>query len=235
MAMKVSSIDEASQAKKGLLLIDKPEDWTSHDVVGKVRRLTGVKKVGHAGTLDPLATGLLIVLVGREFTKLQSQFLKQDKEYLVSARLGVVTDSYDAHGQITSEAEWSSLKEIDQENLLAILEKFKGTISQQVPIFSAVKVKGEKLYNKARAGKTAADVSLPVRKVEIKSLELISFSKDEQAKQASFSLRVSVSSGTYIRSLVHDIGQLLEVGAHVVSLRRTKIGDLSVEQAQNLS
>lgn len=220
--------------KQGILLIDKPKGWTSHDVVGRIRRLTGVKRVGHAGTLDPLATGLLIVLVGREFTKLQSQFLKQDKEYEVTARLGVVTDSYDSDGQVISQADWQDVAKINRVDLERVIKKYKGEITQQVPIFSAVKVGGEKLYNKARAGQTNVDFNLPSRTVKINEINFTDFSSDEVTQTATFSLTVSVSSGTYIRSLIHDIGQELGVGAHVISLRRTKIGDLSVLNAHRI-
>lgn len=209
----------------GILLIDKPTGWTSHDVVNKIRRLLKVKKVGHAGTLDPLATGLLVVLVGREFTKRQAEFLKQDKEYECLALLGVETDTYDVDGQVVKSAETDLVAEITQEQVEEVLEKYRGKILQTVPSFSAVRVKGEKLYEKARRGDK---VELPQREVEIKELELIAF-KDGQCK-----LKIACSSGTYVRSLVHDIGQDLGIGATVKKLMRTKIGAFSVDQAQTI-
>jgi tRNA pseudouridine55 synthase len=214
----------------GILLIDKSTGMTSHDVVNIVRRQTGVRRVGHAGTLDPLATGLLIVLVGREFTKKQSEFMKLDKEYLCTAKLGIKTDTYDIDGQVISKASWDEVKKITQVNLEKVLENFRGEIEQTVPAYSAVKIKGEKLYEKARKGETKKE-DLPKRKVNIKELELIDFSKDEIKQATSFTLRVACSSGTYIRSLIHDIGQQLKVGAMVKELRRTKIGDLDAKDA----
>lgn len=214
----------------GILLIDKPSGITSHTVVNKVRRVTGVKRVGHAGTLDPLATGLLIVLVGREFTKQQSRFLKQDKTYICQAVLGTETDTYDSDGQVVNQAEWEKIRGITQSQLEQALTSFKGQIKQQVPAFSAVKVKGEKLYNRARQG-TVKKEDLPIRDVRVHELKLIDFKKKTAEKQLLFTIEVSCSSGTYIRSLVHDIGQMLGVGATVTTLRRTKIGSYSIEQA----
>lgn len=219
--------------KEGIVLIDKPQGWTSHDVVAKVRRLTGVKRVGHAGTLDPLATGLLIVLVGREFTKKQDMFMKQEKEYMVTGRLGITTDSYDLDGQVTARSEWRGVKQIDRSQLEATLPLFLGEIDQQVPAFSAVKVQGKKLYELARRKANIAD--LPVRKVVNKELELLNVTTNDETSEATFSLRVVCSSGTYIRSLVHDIGQKLKVGATVTHLRRTRIGALHIKDALKLA
>ncbi|MBT3249168.1 MAG: tRNA pseudouridine(55) synthase TruB [Candidatus Pacebacteria bacterium] len=217
----------------GILLIDKPTGITSHDVVYKVRKKTGVKRVGHAGTLDPLATGLLIVLVGREFTKRQSEFLKQDKEYLCEVQLGIETDTYDVDGQIIKEADWENLVRISKEDVEKVLDQFRGQISQTVPAFSAVKVKGRKLYEKARKGEIDKK-DLPSREVHIKELEPIDLKKDEVAQEMFFNIRVACSSGTYIRSLAHDIGQELGVGATVKELRRTKIGELKLEDSTPL-
>lgn len=217
----------------GILLIDKPTGITSHDVVYRVRKKTGVSKVGHAGTLDPLATGLLIMLVGREFTKKQTQFLKQDKEYVCEAQLGIETDSYDVDGQIVKEETWGKIDKISQEDLEKVLNQFRGEISQTVPAFSAVKVKGEKLYQKARRGEIDKK-SLPSRQVIIKELELLEFKKDVENRTLFFKIRVFCSSGTYVRSLTHDIGQELGAGATVSQLRRTKIGDLSISDAISL-
>lgn len=217
----------------GILLIDKPTGITSHDVVYRVRKKTGVRKVGHAGTLDPLATGLLIILVSREFTKKQTQFLKQDKEYICEAQLGIETDSYDVDGQIVKEEAWEKIDKICQEDFEKVLNQFRGEISQTVPAFSAVKVKGEKLYQKARRGEIDKK-ALPSRQVIIKELELLEFEKDVENRTLFFKIRVFCSSGTYIRSLAHDIGQELGVGATVSQLRRTKIGDLSIGDAVSL-
>lgn len=217
--------------KEGLYLVDKPKGPSSHDVVNYFRRQSGIKRVGHCGTLDPLATGLLIILVGRDFTKLQSNYIKSDKEYLVTAILGISTDSYDANGQITSQAKWEEFSSIDKKEFIKTLEKFKGSILQTVPIFSAVKVAGQKLYQKARRGEI---VDLPERQILIDKLKLIGFDKDVKHKEFKFTLQVNCSSGTYVRSLIHDIGQKLKVGAHVVELRRTKIGNFHVKNSINL-
>lgn len=219
----------AGQPPAGILLIDKPQGWTSHDVVAKVRGLTGVKKVGHAGTLDPLATGLLIVLVGKEFTKKQDQLMKLDKEYWCEAELGMTTDSYDLDGEVTSQAEWQQVKQIDQIQLEKILLRFTGKIEQTVPAFSAVKIKGQKLYDRARRGQLA-NVTLPSREVEIKELELVEFQQNFTEQKSIFKIRLVCSSGTYVRSLIHDIGQELGVGAVVTNLRRTRIGQYQLNE-----
>ena len=214
---------------EGILLIDKPNGLTSHDVVNIVRKKLKVKKVGHTGTLDPLATGLLIILVGRRYTKKQSEFLKQDKQYQVTIKLGVETDTYDSDGQVVGTS--STLgreKKITKQDITDTLKKFQGKISQTVPPFSAVKVAGKKLYEVARKNKTIK--KLPIKIVTIHQIELISFNKNINGLK----LQVDCSSGTYIRSLAHDLGFVLGVGAHVTKLRRTKIGSLSVDKAISL-
>lgn len=217
----------------GVLLIDKPTGITSHDVVNQIRRQTGVRRVGHAGTLDPLATGLLIILVGREFTKRQTEFLKLDKEYLCEVELGIETDTYDVDGEIIKKAGWNKLEKISKADLEKTLEQFRGEITQVVPAYSAVKIKGQKLYEKARRGEIDKK-TLPSRKVNIKELELVEFKKDEAVQEIFFTIKVACSSGTYIRSIAHDIGQELGVGAMVKELRRTKIGELNINQANEL-
>ena len=217
------------QIQEGLYLVDKPSGVTSHDIVSYFRRQSGIKRIGHTGTLDPLATGLLILLVGRQFTKRQSEFLKQDKEYLVTAKLGSETDTYDIDGKIIQTVDFKQLKKIEKETILKELESFRGQIKQTVPAFSAVKVAGRKLYEQSRKGVKIAN--LPSRQVEIKKLDLLDFKLDGENKELLISLRVFCSSGTYIRSLVHDLGQKLTVGATVIKLRRTKIAELKVEDA----
>jgi len=230
---KFSSIEEVIEDKQGLLLIDKEVDWTSHDVVAKIRGITGVRRVGHAGTLDPLATGLLIILVSREFTKLQDQFMKQDKEYEVEAKFGITTDSYDSMGDIVDEMSWEEIKDLSEEKIKISMKDFLGQIEQTVPAYSAVKVNGKKLYEKARKGNVDLE-KLPSRVVRIYDFDLLEFNKDLITKVITAKFKTKVSSGTYIRSLIHDLGQRLQVGAHVVSLRRTKIGDISVDLATKL-
>lgn len=213
----------------GIVLVDKPAGITSHDVVNRIRKATGVKKIGHAGTLDPLATGLLIILISREFTKQQAKFLKKDKQYLVTGRLGIVTDSYDIDGQVVEEVEKEKVEKITKKDIETVLQSFKGEITQRVPAYSAVKVGGKKLYELARKDKIDLK-KLPKRQVIIQEIELVELDQ----KKGEFTLKVDCSSGTYIRSLVHDLGQKLGVGATVVQLRRTKIGKMKVEDGVKL-
>lgn len=227
---KSNTIEEIKEHGKGILLIDKPTDWTSHDVVAKLRSVTKIKRIGHAGTLDPLATGLLIVLVGREFTKLQDQFMKQDKEYLVEVQFGVTTDTYDRMGEVTNQIDWQELKDLDKEKIIKAMSQLTGEIEQTVPAYSAVKVKGKKLYNQARKGNLEIK-DLPIRKVNIYLFELTDFIIDEELKQVRAKFYTKVCSGTYIRSLIHDLGQMLQVGAHVTELRRVSIGNVNVDES----
>ena len=218
---------------ENILLIDKPAGMTSHDVVDRVRRLTGEKRVGHAGTLDPLATGLLIVLVGREATKRQAEFLHLDKKYECVAGFGVETDTYDREGKVVATAPWEKVMQLTRDDVENVLPQFRGKIQQRVPAFSAVKVKGKKLYEKAR--KNSSEIvrdELPVRTVEIFSLEIVDFEKNEKKQKIFCTLLIHCGSGTYIRSLVHDLGQILGIGATVSELRRTEIGSFSVKNAQ---
>lgn len=205
-----------------VLLVDKPRGCTSHDVVDRVRRRAGIRKVGHAGTLDPLATGLLIVLVARPATRLQQAFMKLPKTYEGTLRLGETTPSHDAETDVTETHDISPLTAADLE---AARAQFEGTIRQVPPMYSAVKIDGERLYKKARRGES---VERPPRQVRIDAFELTGWSGSD------VSFRVQCSKGTYIRSLARDVGQALEVGAHLVALRRTAIGPYSVEQAWSL-
>jgi tRNA pseudouridine55 synthase len=218
-----------------MLLIDKPAGFTSHDVVSRLRRLTGIKKIGHAGTLDPFATGLLIMLVGKA-TRLFDYFMPLDKEYLVTAQFGASSTTGDIDGEITVAGSAKTATggtktaaggAITESALGAILPEFTGTISQKAHAFSAVKVDGEALYKKARRGEP---VEAPVRQIEINRLELESF--DAEAQQAS--LIVACSKGTYIRQLVEDIAARLGTAGYALALRRTRIGEYRVEQAASL-
>ena len=201
------------------LLMDKPKGWSSFDVIRKLRPLLGIKKIGHAGTLDPMATGLLIVLVGRRATKQMQRFMDLPKTYDGTLRLGEVTPSYDAETEVSERLSW---EHVTEEDLDQIPERYTGTITQRPPMYSAVKVGGERLYKKARRGET---VERPPRIVTIESLTWTG------REGADVSFRVVCSKGTYIRSLAHDIGQDLECGAHLVALRRTAIGPYRVDRA----
>lgn len=204
-----------------VLLVDKPAEWTSFDVVNKIRYAIRQKKIGHAGTLDPLATGLLILCTGKK-TKLIESYQAQVKEYTGTIVLGQTTPSYDAETEPTEAVDISHLTEA---MLGEAANRFKGAIEQLPPVFSAIKVDGERLYKKARRGE---EVALKPRPVEIFSFEL------EQITFPVVHFRVVCSKGTYIRSLAHDFGQALGVGAYLGSLRRTRIGDFAVESAWQL-
>jgi len=205
-----------------VLLVDKPKEKTSFDVVEVVRAGTGVQKVGHAGTLDPMATGLLILLVARPATRLQEAFMHLPKVYEGTMRLGETTPSYDVETEVVEKRDASHLTRSDLE---AIRDSFVGTIQQVPPMYSALKVDGERLYEKARRGET---VDRPPREVRIDQFEYL----DWDAPKLRF--RVKCSKGTYIRSLARDVGEALEVGAHLTSLRRVAIGPHDVESAWSL-
>lgn len=206
-----------------VLLLDKPKGWTSFDVVKKVRWLIKTKKVGHAGTLDPLATGLLILCTGK-MTKTIDSIQAQEKEYLVEFRLGATTPSYDAEFPPENLKDCSH---ITREMIMAEIEAFKGAISQLPPQFSAVKVDGKRAYESARAGQT---VEIKPRTITVYDYELLEFRAPDWA-----SARIRCSKGTYIRTLVHDLGQRLGVGAYILELRRTRIGDYRVEDAYTIA
>lgn len=202
-------------------MIDKPSGITSHDVVAQVRRFTGIKRVGHAGTLDPLATGLLIVLVGRDETKQQQKFLSLDKVYEVELTFGADSTTDDAEGKIAVRGDPSHLTEADIEQACW---QFIGEIKQRPPIYSAVHYRGERAHRLARRQAISAD-DLPERNVRIDRIELISW------QTPHVRLRVACGHGTYIRSLARDLGAVLGVGGYVSALRRTQIGQYSVTSA----
>ena len=207
-----------------LLLVDKPQGVSSHDVVDKVRELTGEKRVGHAGTLDPNATGLLIVGVGRESTRKLGDLSKNTKKiYEAEIFLGEERDTDDIEGKITSTNEQVSSP--TQKRVKQILNMFLGETDQVPPAFSAIKKGGRKAYDLSRRGQK---VELESRKVTIYSIELLEY------KYPILKIRCEVSSGTYIRSLARDIGRQLAVGAYLKNLRRTKIGKFSVKEAISL-
>lgn len=204
----------------GLLLLDKPSGPTSHDLVMAVRRGAHEKRVGHAGTLDPLATGLLVICVGAA-TRLSDYLRDKDKRYRARVRLGQTTTTYDAEGEIVAE----SRQLPDQEAVAAALAGFRGSIQQRPPAFSAIKRGGKKAYELARQGVV---VALEARPVEIYALELTEWQAPE------FTLEVHCGSGTYVRSLAHDLGQQLGCGAHLTALRRTASGRFTVGEAVTL-
>jgi tRNA pseudouridine55 synthase len=214
---------------EGVILLDKPAGWTSFDVVNYVRKIVAQiedkkpknVKVGHTGTLDPFATGLLVLLIGKNYTKKASEFSKQDKTYEVTMHLGEVSSTGDSEGEImpVSTALAPSKAEIEKE-----VKGFVGEIKQIPPAYSAVKINGQRAYKLARAGK---EFDLEPRNVTVNRLIITSYTYPE------VKFLTDVSSGTYIRALVEDIGEALGTGAYTSDLRRTKIGKLSVNDALN--
>ena len=202
-----------------VILIDKAAGWTSFDVVKKIRGMIKVKKIGHAGTLDPAATGLLILCTGKA-TKSIGQIQEQEKSYMAEIRFGASTPSYDAETPVDAEAGWEHISRAELEEV--IRSKFTGDIEQTVPPYSAVKVNGQRLYKKARKGE---EVELKTRPVKIYRLEVVSFDLPD------ITVNVRCSKGTYIRSLANDIGLALGSRAHLSGLRRTATGNFRVEEA----
>jgi tRNA pseudouridine55 synthase len=207
----------------GFILINKPAGITSHDVVEKLREITKIRRIGHSGTLDPFATGLLILGIGREFTKKLSVFQKKDKEYIATLRLGAESDTFDIEGKIVEKKveKIPERKEIEE-----VLKNFLGEIEQIPPSFSAKKIKGKKLYELARKG---IKIKAKPQKVKIYEISILEY------KFPHLKIKVNCSSGTYIRSLANDIGKKLGCGAYVEELMRTKIGEFSIENAVELS
>ena len=209
------------QPEGSVILIDKPLEWTSFDVVKKLRYALKVKKIGHAGTLDPLATGLLILCTGK-MTKQIEKYQGQEKEYTGKFYLGKTTPSYDLETEVDSE---TSIDHLTSDQIHQATEAFTGIIEQTPPIYSAIKVDGKRAYEGARKGE---EVKLKSRHVEVKSFEITAINLPE------VHFKIICSKGTYIRSLAHDFGQSLGVGAYLSELRRTRIGDFKVEDAQTI-
>lgn len=218
--------EEGNFQEGALILVDKPLKWTSFDVVNKIRWCLrpayGKKiKVGHAGTLDPLATGLVIVCVGK-WTKQIETYMAQEKEYVASLRFGATTPSFDLETEPQGDFPYGH---VDRAYLENVLKQFTGTISQIPPVYSAIRVDGVRAYEKARKGR---ELEMPVREVFVKQLEVLDF------QMPDVTLRVDCGKGTYIRSLANDIGAACESGAYLSGLRRTRIGDFRVENANKM-
>jgi|SRR5690625_828381 len=209
----------------GLVIVDKPSGWTSHDVVGRIRRLAGTRKVGHAGTLDPMATGVLVLGVDRA-TRLLGHLMLTRKAYSATVRLGATTTTDDAEGEFVSETDASGVRGDDIE---AVLAGFRGDIEQVPSTVSAIKVDGKRAYARARAGE---DVELAARPVTIDRLDI----RDVRTEGSYVDVEVEVecSSGTYVRALARDIGVELAVGAHLTMLRRTRVGPFEIGSARTL-
>lgn len=217
MSLKTPSVYETGQ----VLLIDKPMRWTSFDVVRKIRNLVRIKKVGHAGTLDPLATGLLIVCTGK-FTKKINEYMAREKEYTGTFTLGATTPTYDLESEPT---DFKPLEGIDRDAIIQQTASFTGDILQIPPAHSAIKVDGKRVYELARQGK---EVKLDPRPVTIKEFEITRIELPE------VDFRVVCTTGTYIRSLANDFGAALGCGAYLSKLCRTRIGEFRVEEAKDM-
>lgn len=206
--------------ENAVIIVNKPKNITSHDVVKYIKNELNLKKVGHTGTLDPIATGVLVILTGK-CTKLSNVFTSYYKEYIAKVKLGILTDTLDITGNVLKEEK----VKIEKEKLEEILKNFIGKYTQTVPIYSAVKINGEKLYNYARKNK---NVELPKREVTIKEIKLLDFN------EKGFTFKVTVSKGTYIRSLINDICKKLNTIGTMEELIRTKQGEYKIEDSYTL-
>src|SRR5512140_3242349 len=215
--MEDDSNFDLKNAISGVLVVDKPVGLTSHDVVQIIRKGTNIRRAGHTGTLDPRASGVLVILIGPA-VRLSEYVSASDKRYQAIVRLGASTDTYDADGRATSQAQVN----ITEEQFEAALKQFIGEIEQVPPPYSAVKVKGRKAYEMAREGE---EIDLQPRKIKVYNLELLEWAPPEAV------IDVYCSSGTYVRSLAHDLGNVLGCGAHLVGLRRTKSGRFTLRDA----
>ncbi|HET6626122.1 MAG TPA: tRNA pseudouridine(55) synthase TruB [Nocardioidaceae bacterium] len=215
----------STSGASGLVVVDKPAGMTSHDVVARVRRIAGTRKVGHAGTLDPMATGVLVLGINKA-TRLLGHLMLTEKQYDGTVRLGASTTTDDAEGESLGQSATGSLTEQD---VRATAERFVGDIDQVPSAVSAIKVDGERAYKRVRAGES---VDLPARPVTVHALEVTALRRTGDFLDVDISVRCS--SGTYIRALARDLGFLLGVGGHLVSLRRTAVGPFRLDEARTL-
>ncbi len=211
--------------ESGLVVVDKPSGWTSHDVVGRMRRLAGTRKVGHSGTLDPMATGVLVLGINRA-TRLLGHLTLADKEYVATIRLGQSTITDDAEGDVV---ETTSASHLDEDAVRAALPPLTGDIQQVPSSVSAIKVDGVRSYARVRSGE---EVALKARPVTVSVFEVTGSRHDGESFDVD--VRVVCSSGTYIRALARDLGTALGVGGHLTALRRTRVGGFGIDQASTL-
>lgn len=205
-----------------IIPINKPAGITSHNVVNKLRKFYDIKKIGHAGTLDPFATGVLILLVGRDATKRSDEFMKQDKIYRTKLKLGYISDTYDKDGVIQ---EYNIQKVPTRAEIDSIITSFIGEISQIPPMYSAIKINGKKMYELARKGQS---IDIPPRLVNIYNIDILDYT------YPYLTLDIACSSGTYIRSLGYDIGMKLQTGAYLEELERRQSGEFNIENCYTL-
>ena len=218
-----------SDAAGGLLIVDKPSGWTSHDVVGRLRRLAGTRKVGHAGTLDPMATGVLVVGIDRG-TKLLTFLVGCDKDYAATIRLGQATLTDDREGELTASVKATG---VTDDEIAAAVHALTGDIEQVPSAVSAIKVNGERAYARVRAGEEVALAARPVTVSQF-TIDAIHRAPHEAPECLDVDVRVTVSSGTYVRALARDLGAALGVGGHLTALRRTRVGGYAVGSAHTL-
>jgi tRNA pseudouridine55 synthase len=216
-------------APDGIVVVDKPQEWTSHDVVARMRRLAGTRKVGHAGTLDPMATGVLVVGIGRA-TRLLTYVVGADKEYLATIRLGVTTNTEDAEGEVLAVTDASR---VDRAGIVAAAVPLTGVIQQVPSAVSAIKVDGQRAYARVRAGET---VELAAREVTVSTFDVgdVRTARVGDAVVLDVDVVVVCSSGTYVRALARDLGDALGVGGHLTALRRTRVGGYGIDGARTL-
>lgn len=218
---------EEIEVGSGLVLVDKPAGWTSHDVVGKIRKLAGTRKVGHAGTLDPMATGVLVVGINRA-TRLLTHIVGVDKTYTATVRLGQSTTTDDAEGEVV---ETRFANAVTPERLQEAVDRLTGEIMQVPSTVSAIKVDGRRSYDRARAGE---EVALDSRPATVGRFEVQDIRRLDEGKTVDVDVEVRVSSGTYVRALARDLGEILETGGHLTVLRRTAVGPYSIDQTLTL-
>ena len=211
----------ATDLPEGILLVDKPQGITSHDVVARMRKVFRIKKIGHAGTLDPMATGLLLIMVGKA-TKVSQFLMSHDKEYTGTVKLGQATDSQDAEGEVTEE---KPVPEISEAEVKTLMETFMGDQYQTPPMYSAKKVNGQALYKLARKGIT---IEREARVIHVSRFDMTNF------ELPCISFIVGSSKGAYIRTLAHDLGEKIGSGGHLCELRRTAVGKFRIENSNTI-
>ena len=214
---------KTTETMNNIIAINKPQGYTSHDVIARLRGILGVKKIGHAGTLDPMATAVLVVAIGREATKQIATIVAKEKEYIAEVTFGATSDTDDADGQLIIREVPAVLPTID--DIKALLPSFIGTVKQRPPAYSALKIKGKRAYALARAGKV---IEMEPREVIIKDIEVINYAWPQ------LQLRIVTGPGVYIRAIARDIGEWLGVGAHLTKLQRTRVGEYRIDDAKEI-
>ncbi len=208
-----------NNSQSGFIIINKPVGPTSHDIINKLRKITNIRKIGHAGTLDPFASGVLVCAISREATKQISKYVKLDKEYKAEIFLGATSDTYDHTGKISN---LFFKKEVSHQDINKVLQNFIGLQKQVPPMYSAVKRGGKKLYELARQG---IEIERGFSEIEIYEIKLIKY------EWPILKIKIKCSSGTYIRSLAHDIGRILRCGAYLKELERTSVGEFNIKDS----